>query len=158
MGPSTQYAKCGDINGACRVGPIDLVYAPGWVSNLDYAWEYPAYARVLERLGAFARLIRGVVPKKMGIGGRLNLSQCPRPKVRIRRISWSTLRLCPERRPTPDEAAPDTRKVTATGHAGDQGSGQDPGPALRDDSRRLLDLRHGEAPLPHHRDGLRGWR
>ena len=66
MGPSTQYAKCGDLNGACRVGPIDLDYAPGWVSNLDYAWDYPAYARVLERLGSFARLIRGTAPKKMG--------------------------------------------------------------------------------------------
>ena len=61
MRPRTQYAKCGDLNIAYQVtgeGPLDLVYVPGWVSNLDYAWEYPGYARVLERLGSFARLIR----------------------------------------------------------------------------------------------------
>lgn len=40
MRPRTQYAKCGDLNIAYQVtgdGPIDLVYVPGWVSNLDYA-------------------------------------------------------------------------------------------------------------------------
>ena len=42
MYPRTQYAKCGDLNIAYQVtgeGPLDLVYVPGWVSNLDYAWE-----------------------------------------------------------------------------------------------------------------------
>lgn len=61
MYPRTQYAKCDDLNIAYQVtgeGPIDLLYVPGWVSNLDYAWEYPGYARVFERLGSFARLIR----------------------------------------------------------------------------------------------------
>jgi class 3 adenylate cyclase len=61
MHPRTQYAKCGDISIAYQItgdGPLDLVYVPGWVSNLDYAWEYPGYARVFERLGSFARLIR----------------------------------------------------------------------------------------------------
>lgn len=61
MRPRTHYAKCGDLNIAYQVtgeGPIDLVYVPGWVSNLDYAWEYPPYAQVFERLGSFARLIR----------------------------------------------------------------------------------------------------
>jgi class 3 adenylate cyclase len=61
MRPKTCYTKCGDINIAYQVtgeGPLDLIYVPGWVSNLDYAWEYPGYARVFERLGSFARLIR----------------------------------------------------------------------------------------------------
>lgn len=61
MHPRTQYAKCGDLNIAYQVtgeGPLDLLYVPGWVSNLDYAWGYPGYARVFERLGSFARLIR----------------------------------------------------------------------------------------------------
>ena len=61
MRPRTHYVKCGDLNIAYQVtgdGPIDLVYVPGWVSNLDYSWEYPPYARVFERLGSFARLIR----------------------------------------------------------------------------------------------------
>ena len=31
-------------------GPIDLVYSPGIWSNLDVMWEWPAWARYLERL------------------------------------------------------------------------------------------------------------
>ena len=61
MRPRTHYAKCDDLNIAYQVtghGPIDLVYVPGWVSNLDLAWDHPAYANVLNRLGSFARLIR----------------------------------------------------------------------------------------------------
>jgi len=38
-------------------GPIDVVYVPGWVSNLDYAWTSRRMAHVFERLSAFARLI-----------------------------------------------------------------------------------------------------
>lgn len=59
--PRTHYAKCDDLNIACQItgdGPIDLVHVPGWESNLDFAWENPAYANVLNRLGSFARLIR----------------------------------------------------------------------------------------------------
>ena len=56
MRPRTQYAKCGDLSIAYQVtgeGPLDLVFVPGWVSNLDYAWEYPGYSRLFERLGSF---------------------------------------------------------------------------------------------------------
>jgi class 3 adenylate cyclase len=61
MRPRTHYAKCGDLNIAYQVtgeGPLDLIFVPGWVSNLDYAWESRGYTRVFERLGSFARLIR----------------------------------------------------------------------------------------------------
>lgn len=61
MRPKTHYTKCGDLSIAYQVtgaGPIDLIYVPGWISNLDYAWEFPNYARIFERLGSFARLIR----------------------------------------------------------------------------------------------------
>jgi pimeloyl-ACP methyl ester carboxylesterase/DNA-binding CsgD family transcriptional regulator len=56
----TRYAKCGDVNLAYQVigdGPIDLVYVPGWVSHLEYAWEEPGLARFLKRLASFSRLI-----------------------------------------------------------------------------------------------------
>jgi pimeloyl-ACP methyl ester carboxylesterase/class 3 adenylate cyclase len=39
-------------------GPRDLVYVPGWVSNLEAAWEEPTMARFFERLASFSRLIR----------------------------------------------------------------------------------------------------
>ena len=38
-------------------GPFDLICAPGWISNVEYAWENPAYARFLRQLGSFSRLI-----------------------------------------------------------------------------------------------------
>ncbi|HEY8684128.1 MAG TPA: adenylate/guanylate cyclase domain-containing protein [Chloroflexota bacterium] len=60
MPPETRYAKSGEVNIAYQVmgdGPIDLVYVPGWVSHLEYAWEEPGLARFLKRLASFARLI-----------------------------------------------------------------------------------------------------
>lgn len=59
--PSTHYVKSAGINIAYQVtgdGPIDLIYVPGWVSNLDLAWSSPRLAHVLRRLGSFCRLIR----------------------------------------------------------------------------------------------------
>ncbi|MGA8537556.1 MAG: alpha/beta hydrolase [Thermoplasmata archaeon] len=59
--PETCYAKSGDVNVAYQVsgvGPTDLVWAPGIVSHLDLDWEWPAQARLIERLGSFCRLIR----------------------------------------------------------------------------------------------------
>ena len=40
-------------------GPVrvDLVYVPGWLSNVELNWEEPTYARFLTRLASFARLI-----------------------------------------------------------------------------------------------------
>jgi class 3 adenylate cyclase len=56
----TRYAKNGDVHIAYQVvgdGPLDLVYVPGWISHLEYAWEEPSHARFLERLASFSRLI-----------------------------------------------------------------------------------------------------
>jgi pimeloyl-ACP methyl ester carboxylesterase len=60
MPPETRYAKSGDVNIAYQVvgdGPFDLVYVPGWVSNIELVWEKPKPARFLERLASFSRLI-----------------------------------------------------------------------------------------------------
>ncbi|SFB03997.1 Adenylate cyclase, class 3 [Rhizobium sp. NFR07] len=60
MRTSTRYARSGELNIAYQVignGPFDVLYVPGWVSNLDYSWEFPRIAHLLERLSAFARLI-----------------------------------------------------------------------------------------------------
>ena len=61
MRPRTHYAKSGDISIAYQVtgeGPVDIVRVPGWVSNIDYDWEYPPQARLIERFGQFSRFIR----------------------------------------------------------------------------------------------------
>ena len=58
--PETRYAKSGDLNIAYQVvgdGPLDLIYVPGWISNVELNWEEPALAHVLERLASFSRLI-----------------------------------------------------------------------------------------------------
>ena len=58
--PETRYARSGDAHIAYQVvgtGPRDLVYVPGWLSNVELNWEEPAYARFLTRLASFARLI-----------------------------------------------------------------------------------------------------
>ncbi|MGH2491901.1 MAG: adenylate/guanylate cyclase domain-containing protein [Candidatus Limnocylindria bacterium] len=59
--PETRYARSGDVHIAYQVtgaGPLDLVFVPGFVSHVENAWEAPLVARFLDRLGAFARLIR----------------------------------------------------------------------------------------------------
>ena len=61
MRPDIKYTSCDGVDIAYQVtgdGPIDIIYVPGWVSNLDLSWDYPGYAEVLHRLGSFARLIR----------------------------------------------------------------------------------------------------
>jgi class 3 adenylate cyclase len=60
MPPETRYAKSGDVNIAYQItgdGPFDLVYVPGWISNIELMWEEPAHARLLSRLASFSRLI-----------------------------------------------------------------------------------------------------
>src|SRR5918999_1605358 len=60
MRPETRYAKSGDVNIAYQVvgdGPLDLVYVPGWISNVELMWEEPAHAQLLGRLASFSRLI-----------------------------------------------------------------------------------------------------
>jgi len=66
--PETRYAKSGDVNIAYQVvgdGPLDLVYVPGWVSNVELMWDEPGYVRLLRRLASFSRL---VVFDKRGTG------------------------------------------------------------------------------------------
>jgi len=58
--PKTRYTKSGQINLAYQVfgeGEIDLVYIPGWVSNIDYMWEDPDLVRLMNRFAQFSRVI-----------------------------------------------------------------------------------------------------
>jgi pimeloyl-ACP methyl ester carboxylesterase len=60
MPPVTRYAKAGDLSIAYQVvgdGPLDLLWIPGWVSNVELAWEEPLLAHFFERLARFSRLI-----------------------------------------------------------------------------------------------------
>jgi pimeloyl-ACP methyl ester carboxylesterase len=60
MAPETQYALSGDLHIAYQVvgeGPIDLVWIPGWISNIDHYWDEPSVAGYFNRLASFSRLI-----------------------------------------------------------------------------------------------------
>ena len=59
--PETRYALSGDVSIAYQVhgeGPIDLVVAPAFVSNVELTWEDEALASYYRRLGKIARVIR----------------------------------------------------------------------------------------------------
>jgi pimeloyl-ACP methyl ester carboxylesterase len=58
--PETRYARSGKVSVAYQVlgeGPPDLVFVPGVISNVEYAWQLPAIADWLGRLASFSRLI-----------------------------------------------------------------------------------------------------
>lgn len=58
--PTTRYARSGDAHIAYQVvgdGPRDVILVPGFVSNVETAWTWPAHARFLRRLAAGRRLI-----------------------------------------------------------------------------------------------------
>ena len=85
MAPETRYARSGDVNIAYQVTTErlrDLVYVPGWVSNIELMWEEPAMARFLERLASFSRLIlfdkRGT-----GLSDRVSNNELPTLEQRM---------------------------------------------------------------------------
>ena len=58
--PQNRYARSGDVRIAYQVvgsGPLDLVFVPGFVSNIDLSWEMPETEHFLGRLSTFSRLI-----------------------------------------------------------------------------------------------------
>ncbi len=60
MAPVTRYARSADASIAYQVageGALDLLFLPGWISQVEQLWEAPAMRRFLERLAVFNRLI-----------------------------------------------------------------------------------------------------
>src|SRR3954454_25366645 len=58
--PTTRYARSGEISIAYQVvgdKAFDLIWVPGWISNVEESWEVPEYAHFLHRLASFSRLI-----------------------------------------------------------------------------------------------------
>ena len=86
MTPQTRYARTADgVHIAYQVhgdGPIDLLMALGWTTNIEALWEEPSMARFLNRLASSSRLIlfdkRGV-----GLSDRVPESQLPSLETRM---------------------------------------------------------------------------
>ena len=60
MQPETRYARSKDGHVAYQVvgdGPLDVVFIPSWMTNMDALWEEPSLARFLRRLATFSRLL-----------------------------------------------------------------------------------------------------
>jgi pimeloyl-ACP methyl ester carboxylesterase/DNA-binding CsgD family transcriptional regulator len=81
----TRYARSGDTRIAYQVigqGSLDLVFVPGFISNLDLHWEDEGYSRLLKRLSAFSRLIlfdkRGT-----GLSDRVDAHHLPSLETRM---------------------------------------------------------------------------
>lgn len=64
------------------VGPRDLVYVPGWVSNIDVMWEDPGLARFLRRLASFTRLIT-FDKRGTGLSDAVPIDELPTLEVRM---------------------------------------------------------------------------
>ncbi|MGB5879561.1 MAG: alpha/beta hydrolase, partial [Thermoanaerobaculia bacterium] len=59
--PETQYARSDEgwyvAYQVFGEGPLDILFIPNWMSNLDVMWEEPSLARYLDRLASFGRVI-----------------------------------------------------------------------------------------------------
>jgi pimeloyl-ACP methyl ester carboxylesterase len=83
MQPVTRYAKSGDVHIAYQVfgeGPLNLVLAPPFVSNIENYWDEPDFSRWLLRLASYARV---VMLDKRGTGMSDRVSELPGLDERI---------------------------------------------------------------------------
>jgi hypothetical protein len=56
--PIARYAKSGDVHIAYLVegeAPLDLVWIPPWISQVEYLWAEDSLGRVMDRMKTFAR-------------------------------------------------------------------------------------------------------
>jgi len=85
MMPETHYARSGDVRIAYQVvgdGPFDLVFVPGYISNLDVQWEDPGFAHLLNWLCAFTRLIL-LDTRGTGLSDRIDDHHLPTLETRM---------------------------------------------------------------------------
>jgi pimeloyl-ACP methyl ester carboxylesterase len=83
--PQTHYATSDDLNIAYQVfgdGPRDLVYVPGWISNVELMWDDPILASILRRLSTFARVIT-FDKRGTGMSDRVPNTALPGPEERM---------------------------------------------------------------------------
>jgi pimeloyl-ACP methyl ester carboxylesterase len=56
----TRYARSGDLNIAYQLfgeGALNMVFIPGWASNVENIWTFPEFAGFAGKLAQFARVI-----------------------------------------------------------------------------------------------------
>ena len=83
--PRVEYAVSGGYHLAYQVvgsGPVDLVYVPGWVSQLDLYWDERSVARFFRRLASFSRLIL-FEPRGIGLSDPVSAADVPTLEERV---------------------------------------------------------------------------
>jgi pimeloyl-ACP methyl ester carboxylesterase/DNA-binding CsgD family transcriptional regulator len=83
--PQTRYARSGDVRIAYQVignGPVDMVFVPGFISNLELHWEDPDFSHLLQRLGTFTRLIQ-FDKRGTGLSDRVDAQHLPSLETRM---------------------------------------------------------------------------
>ncbi len=58
--PVTRYARSGEVHIAWQslgVGPVDVIFVPGWVSHVEASWRFPEVASFLRTLAQGCRLL-----------------------------------------------------------------------------------------------------
>jgi pimeloyl-ACP methyl ester carboxylesterase len=77
MQPHTHYAKSGEVHIAYQVfgdGPINVVFTPPFVSNVEHWWDEPDVTRGLLRLASYARV---AIFDKRGTGMSDRVAELP---------------------------------------------------------------------------------
>lgn len=85
MSVETRYARNGGACIAYQVtgqGSFDLVFVPGFISNLELHWDDPGYSLLLRRLSAFSRLIQ-FDKRGTGLSDRFSPDQLPDLETRM---------------------------------------------------------------------------
>ena len=82
---ATRYSVCPERRRQHRISvlgedPRDIVFVPGWISNIEVFWEDPALARFFTRLASFSRLI---LFDKRGTGLSDRVADMPGLEVRM---------------------------------------------------------------------------
>jgi pimeloyl-ACP methyl ester carboxylesterase len=82
--PDIRYVRREGVSVAYQVfgeGP-DLLFIPGFVSNLEYQWQFELTARFFDRLGSFSRVIE-VDRRGTGLSDRLSPEHLPPLEVLV---------------------------------------------------------------------------
>ena len=92
----TQYAQSGDLSIAYQCvgeGPVDILFIPGFVSNVELLWEIPTWADLLRQLSGLGRLVffdkrgTGCSDRSLGTGSAEDRMDDARARSPTRRAS-----------------------------------------------------------------------
>ncbi len=81
--PQTRYVERDGVKIAWQVfgdGPAEILFVPGWVSNVDQFWQYPQPREFFTELAAFGRV---AVYDKPGTGASDPIDVAPSVEERI---------------------------------------------------------------------------